>query len=461
MTQDIVDRLTDRELQSLSNLGNEEERAAAEIASLRAQVAALKADAERWKWWRANTCAHRVGRDGQEFGFPVRDATGTRNLMQGSVAQHLDDEVDAAIRAGGAIMTDKLRDAAQAYKDALARRNLHSATGRDDGYNRLLAEAERSLLSAALAAQPAASGEAPSLKRELQQQCSDWGTYWRAPDAHGVDLTVEQATELLRRALGVEVEIAIPAGIAEAVAAEREGCADEADCWIGFNKSASDACNEIAAAIRARAEGFSSTPAQPTPLGNVFDGLYAHTPVAASGEAPRRGYCLQADECNCGGDTKAVRESCGLWVKPTSVNYERRRSAHPPVAPEPRQLTDEEMADCGLLSEIIPDEPEPVAALTDAKGWLIEHSGKVLDLAQGQVSWLRVQHKFDGYGEREFGYTTDSNKALRFSRKEDAEAVLAMHLGMNAPDWYSAPFSITEHVWVESELRAPQPKEPT
>ncbi len=46
------------------------------------------------------------------------------------------------------------------------------------------------------------------LTRRLQQQCSDWGSYWRAPDAHGVQLSHEQATELLRNALGVEVEIA-------------------------------------------------------------------------------------------------------------------------------------------------------------------------------------------------------------------------------------------------------------
>lgn len=47
---------------------------------------------------------------------------------------------------------------------------------------------------------------APALTERLQQKCSDWGTYWRAPDAHGVVLTQEQALELLRDALGVEVE---------------------------------------------------------------------------------------------------------------------------------------------------------------------------------------------------------------------------------------------------------------
>ena len=41
---------------------------------------------------------------------------------------------------------------------------------------------------------------------------------------------------------------------ARAVAAEREACADEADYWIGFDKTASDACDDIARAIRGRGE---------------------------------------------------------------------------------------------------------------------------------------------------------------------------------------------------------------
>jgi hypothetical protein len=49
---------------------------------------------------------------------------------------------------------------------------------------------------------------ADTLCQRLQQRCSDWGVYWRASDAHGVDLSLEQAIDLLRDALGVEVEIA-------------------------------------------------------------------------------------------------------------------------------------------------------------------------------------------------------------------------------------------------------------
>ena len=48
------------------------------------------------------------------------------------------------------------------------------------------------------------------LRDGLQRKCSAWGVYWRAPDAHGVIVTVEQATELLADAVGVEVEITTP-----------------------------------------------------------------------------------------------------------------------------------------------------------------------------------------------------------------------------------------------------------
>lgn len=100
--------------------------------------------------------------------------------------------------------------------------------------------------------------------------------------------------------------------------------------------------------------------------------------------------------------------------------------------------------------------PVAGAVAVDETGWLIEHSGEILPGAEqrAQVSWLRVQMKFNGYGARELGFTLDANEALRFSRREDAEAVLAMHLGARPPDWYSNPFSVTEHMWPA----APQPQ---
>lgn len=65
-------------------------------------------------------------------------------------------------------------------------------------------------LAAASNGSPGGASTRDTLCWRLQQQCSDWGTYWRASDAHGVNLDLEQAHELLRTALGVEVEIAAP-----------------------------------------------------------------------------------------------------------------------------------------------------------------------------------------------------------------------------------------------------------
>ncbi len=87
----------------------------------------------------------------------------------------------------------------------------------------------------------------------------------------------------------------------------------------------------------------------------------------------------------------------------------------------------------------------------EPSGWLIEHSGAVAG-HQGSISWLCVKLQFEGFGKREFGYTHDASHALRFARKEDAEAVLKMHLGASPPDWYSMPFSVTEHCWPESGI---------
>lgn len=73
------------------------------------------------------------------------------------------------------------------------------------------------------------------LRDELQTKCSAWGTYWRAPDAHGVILPIEQATELLRDALAVEVEITtprIPDGcVVDAAMVERACIASSLTLW--------------------------------------------------------------------------------------------------------------------------------------------------------------------------------------------------------------------------------------
>jgi hypothetical protein len=68
---------------------------------------------------------------------------------------------------------------------------------------------------------------------QMQQMCSDWGAYWRAPDAHGVDLSHEQALELLRFALGVEVDIAAPAQPADPLTLSQRTAIEQ---WLAFGE---------------------------------------------------------------------------------------------------------------------------------------------------------------------------------------------------------------------------------
>jgi hypothetical protein len=94
---------------------------------------------------------------------------------------------------------------------------------------------------------------AEPLAERLQRQCVEWGAYWRAPDAHGVILTPEQATELLRDALGVEVEITASSttpGSTGAVDALPAKWRNEADGFSDGDASARRACAaELEAAI--------------------------------------------------------------------------------------------------------------------------------------------------------------------------------------------------------------------
>jgi len=118
-----------------------------------------------------------------------------------------------------------LREAAQALTDAeyvlaLIDTTFESVPEVKAHHERMRAIAARlASLSTGDAGEPVAP--IPKLQHRLQQKCSDWGAYWRAQDAHGVDLTVQQATELLADALGVEVEIKVAPQGADALDARR------------------------------------------------------------------------------------------------------------------------------------------------------------------------------------------------------------------------------------------------
>ena len=76
-------------------------------------------------------------------------------------------------------------------------------------------------------------------REKLQRQWAEWGAYWRAPDAHGVELTEDQAIELLAEVLGVEVEIKRPCGTWPdgRECTKAHGHKGPCELWTGFNPS--------------------------------------------------------------------------------------------------------------------------------------------------------------------------------------------------------------------------------
>jgi hypothetical protein len=107
----------------------------------------------------------------------------------------------AAVYKTSAGRTDKRRAKLHAAIDALAALSLHVGDAADLLWSGPSAPEPK---VSALRVPPAG---ADTLCQRLQQRCSDWGVYWRASDSHGVDLSRQQAVELLRDALCVEVEI--------------------------------------------------------------------------------------------------------------------------------------------------------------------------------------------------------------------------------------------------------------
>ena len=64
-------------------------------AAAKAELEALRKDAERYRWLRAETSGIADARGRQEFVFP--DPHPLDNILRGSVAQHLDAAIGAAM----------------------------------------------------------------------------------------------------------------------------------------------------------------------------------------------------------------------------------------------------------------------------------------------------------------------------------------------------------------------------
>jgi hypothetical protein len=93
---------------------------------------------------------------------------------------------------------------------------------------------------------------------------------------------------------------------------------------------------------------------------------------------------------------------------------------------------------------------EPVAA------WLFEHDGTIAEMPVGSPAWAYIKPPGLTFGKPEVDWTHDASKALRFTRREDAEAFRAGYLGLYPRDWDKKAYRVTEHMWVDA-LAAPAP----
>jgi hypothetical protein len=114
----------------------------------------------------------------------------------------------------------------------------------------------------------------------------------------------------------------------------------------------------------------------------------------------------------------------------------------------------------GWLQDMLAASPQPISPPVEQaeSGWLIEHSGELPGVTRPMIGWLYVAET--SHGKKDLRFTHDASEALRFARREDAEAVLAMHLGPNPPDWYKKPYSVTEHMWPGAVPSSQAPQQP-
>ncbi len=76
----------------------------------------------------------------------------------------------------------------------------------------------------------------------------------------------------------------------------------------------------------------------------------------------------------------------------------------------------------------------------DDRGWMIEIDGTV---NSGRTVW---------WTGRAWSFSPDPNKGVRFCRKQDAEAVLALLV----KEGLREPCIVTEHVWMAPATEGPQ-----
>lgn len=91
--------------------------------------------------------------------------------------------------------------------------------------------------------------------------------------------------------------------------------------------------------------------------------------------------------------------------------------------------------------------------MADETAWLVEYDGKMFTAlgvkdARESIQYLCVKPK--GYGAGELTLHADPNRALRFARKQDAEAALTVYAGHANPSsrsWIGNYLHAREHMW--------------
>jgi hypothetical protein len=116
----------------------------------------------------------------------------------------------------------------------------------------------------------------------------------------------------------------------------------------------------------------------------------------------------------------------------------------------------------GIMLGVTRPTPAAAAGVPSETAWLVEYSGKMLAAlglkgmnAGEAIQYLAVRNK--GYGAGELMLHADPNLALRFARKQDAEAALTLYAGASDQSvaWIGNYLSAQEHMWPAASPVAP------